>query len=132
MSADLGVCPDCGSDNLTWTETVYTANPQIGARSKPPVVALGCNECSATIRVIPLDEYIIAAQLPTIHHFTMTNPAVDAVLTEYEAWQARRAAIYENEGGIDGGIQAADIETSDDEGLVLLADLVSAVRKHGI
>lgn len=47
-------CPECASEDLTWDYRVAESN-WTGLRVE---MFLGCDECSETVSVISLDEYI--------------------------------------------------------------------------
>ena len=69
-SAPVGVeCPQCGSESLSW-EPIYTnksgvPDGRLRVHDVGCVFALGCNECSETVRVVGADAAAIAlAQQP--------------------------------------------------------------------
>jgi hypothetical protein len=59
MSQNHAVCPACGSDELAWSVELGNhsgvSDGKLCMRDISAYLLLGCNECSATVRLIDAD-----------------------------------------------------------------------------
>ena len=103
-SAPVGMeCPQCGSESLSW-EPFYTnksgvPDGRLRVHDVGCVFALGCNECSETVRVVDADAAAIAlAQQPAAVDGACAAAAIRFALTDPEGMTFLRLW---NEGDFD-------------------------------
>lgn len=53
-------CPECGGQDLVWTAVTRNTGPvqngRLSMHDVEAVACLGCQECSATVRIRPIDQ----------------------------------------------------------------------------
>lgn len=57
-------CPECGGQDLVWTAVTRNTGPvqngRLSMHDVEAVACLGCQECSATVRIRPIDQMTLS------------------------------------------------------------------------